>query len=346
MAGQTSAAARFVLTRLIDVVPEFTQLEPFRDNNLNNWRKTGAYSVVGVSSKGFTLQVNQREYAATLFADAQHLLNHASEQRANILVQLEADADPSPSWLFVSLYYFSLFAALAWGRANNAAVIYLDKDAIGTFCQGNSGAPGGGAYRLSLTTDPTTGAALLEAKKCGASHFHEAVWISVCASVADAEKWVRSLSLSRQPTPDEIHALRVFQLFGGMRFSDPLIWPSRLRNAINYRPGYSYRTAINHNFLRIGSRLRQASTADMESLLLIAEKARAVALKATDPTHVSNELVDLLIVQSVAIEAYTDEALHELCISKDLECSARALRRRFNKKHSGQSNVLSRLVSI
>ncbi|QYG05647.1 hypothetical protein [Janthinobacterium sp. PAMC25594] len=146
MAKNPGPVVRYLSEKLLDAIPEFTELEPFRDKNLNNWRMNGAYSFHSATSKSFKLVVNSREYAAVIFADAQHLLNHASEHRAHVLDN-SLTTEPSPSWTFVSLYYFSLFIAMAWSRVSNNAVLYLDKDAIKEFCGTVVGLPGGGAFR-------------------------------------------------------------------------------------------------------------------------------------------------------------------------------------------------------
>ena len=124
---EQSPTARYLLQSLLQVVPPFTELEPYRDFNLNNWRKSGSYAVSTVSTKSFTLVVNnQREYAAALFSDAQHLLNQVSEHRGHLMNVLASGREPSPTWIFVTVYYMALYSAMAFTRTANKAVIYLD----------------------------------------------------------------------------------------------------------------------------------------------------------------------------------------------------------------------------
>src|SRR4051812_24641770 len=108
-----TAAGRYVLAHLLDVVPDFTVLEPFRDRNISTWIRDGAFSVASSTPRALILNVNQREYAAHLVAEIHHLLNQASEHRALLMLHT-SDPASSPSWLLVSIYYLSLYVAMAW----------------------------------------------------------------------------------------------------------------------------------------------------------------------------------------------------------------------------------------
>jgi hypothetical protein len=330
MAKNPGPVVRYLSTKLIDLVPVFTELEPFRDKNMNNWRVSGAYSFFGSTKNSFTLSVNSREYAAVIFADAQHLLNHASEHRAHVLDN-GLPTEPSPSWTFVSLYYFSLFIAMAWSRVSNSSVLYLDKDSIREFCGSAVTVPGGGAFCAVATTDPTTGATLVEFKKASATHFHEAAWITLHNGIFSAEKWVKDLSASRKATPEEELALRALRLFSGFTFEDPLTWPSRLRNAVNYRPGYSYRSVIKHNFLKIRSKASRPAYASLDAVISEGEVAKNSLRGATSILDFPNEAVSLLIAQSLIVEKFTEDALLNICTIQNLSCSARRLRVNYNK---------------
>lgn len=343
MTAVPTVGARYLLTHLLHVVPEFTIVEPFRDRNLGIWRTQGSHSLISSSSKSFFLAVNHREYAATLIAEIEHLLNHANEHRAHLLNAQSSAREASPSWLFVSLYYFSLFIAMAWTRATNGAILYLDKEAIREYCGSVTPTPGGGAYKASLKINASTGAAELEMKKCGVSHFHEAVWIEVCAEAASAVKWIESFSAARKPTADEMLSLRGLRLFGGVGFDDPIVWPSKLRNAINYRPGFSYRTIVSNNFLRIRSRLGQAPFVSMESLLDYGERAKLAVKGVRNPLDVANDAVDLLIAESLVLEVFIEDCLANLSAIRDIGSSAPKLRQRFNRTHCASNSILSRV---
>jgi hypothetical protein len=341
-------AVRYLLDHLKQLVPDLTDLDPFRDRNLNNWRVTGAYSCSASSTHSFTLNVNPREYAGVIFAEAQHLLNQASEHRAHILNFQNSPNDPSPSWLFVSLYYYSLYIAMAWTRVVNGGIIYLDRDSIRQYCgsfSGNSFA-GAGAFKATLNSDDSIGKYQVEMLKCKSSHFHEAVWIAVNNETALAANWTLSLSASRRQTPEEEVTLRAFRLFGGLNFKDALVWPSKLRNAINYRPGFSYRSVVRNNKLAIGSRLRHNPFQDFEALVAFGEKAKSNLKGVAHPADATNDSIDLLIAQSLILEEIIEESLLELCKFKELKSSAFLLRKKFNGEHCSKKSILTKIALI
>ncbi len=338
-----SAAGRYVLAQLLDIVPEFTSLEPFRDRSVSTWIREGSFSVVSASSRSLTLRVNQREYAAHLVAEIHHLLNQASEHRAHLMRHL--DADSSPSWLLVSVYYLSLYVAMAWSRAINCAVLYLDRQILMKMC-GSGVVPHAGAYQATLSLDHTTGVATLQVSKAKHSHFHEAVWVALHSKLEEAGDWVRTLSVHRKPTTDEIQTLSAFSLFQGLQFQEPMTWPSQLRNGVNYRPGFSYRTVLRHNFLRTSAVLGQAAFANLGEVIAYGNRAKIAMRGALNPIEVANDSFKLLIAQSLVLEFILDEATGQLLVTRDLECSAARLRRQFNERHCTANSILHRVESF
>ncbi len=340
MPSEPGPIARQLLAQLIEVVPEFTALEPYRDRNLNNWRENGAYELQSSNKNAFNLKVNQREYAAVLFAEAQHLLNHASEHRAHLINQVSTQREPSPSWTLVSLYYFSLFVALAWTRAFNAAIIYLDKDAISKYCAGANIRPGAGSYKLTAAVDAITSVTSVAFTKCQTNRFHESVWIAIHNDMGQINKAITLQCSMRKPTEEEEQALRGLSLFEGHSFENAFTWPSALRNAINYRPGFSYRSVVGNNFLRTVSRLRKAALGSAEELTTYGERAKAAVRGCRTVLEATNECVDLLIAQTLFLERHVNEALEQLCKKNGLQCSAYKQRRAFIRKNSSTSCIL------
>lgn len=343
MSSAPSPIARHLLSQLVDVIPEYTRLEPYRDLNFNNWRKSGSYSLLSANTKSFVLQVVQREYAAVLFAEGQHLLNHAAEHRAHLLNTLSTKREPSPSWTFVTLYYFSLFVAMAWTRASNAAIIYLDKEAIAEFCPGAVAKPGGGAYEIIGRLDPSTGVFSVEFKKCGASHFHEAVWVAINKQTKKISQEIKLQTSRRKTAPDELLALRGLALFDGLSFDRPEVWPSKLRNEINYRPGFSYRSVVKNNFLRTIARLNKPALANLDSVITYGEYAKNSVCGFDDPSDVANECVDLLVAQTVFIEIMTEEVFMHICKIQGLESSALSQRKLFSRNNAVIRSYISPL---
>jgi hypothetical protein len=328
----------------VDVIPQYTHIEPYRDRSFNSWRSDGSHSFKQSNTKSFVLKVTQRDYGAVLFSDAQHLLNHASEHRAHLLNLLSTNREPSPSWTLVTLYYFSLFVAMAWTRASNAAILYLDQNAVAQFCPGSTSKPAGGAYQAIATLDPATGASYVEFKKCNTSHFHEAVWITIHKHTQNLFSEIENQSSSRKPSEEEVLALRELDLFKGLSFESPLVWQSRLRNGINYRPGFSYRSVLKNNFLRTTSRLSSPTPNSLEEVISYGERAKHSILGASDPFEVANECVDLLVAQTIILEVFVNETFLRLCELHDLSCSAFRQRKSFTKQNAVASSIITALI--
>jgi hypothetical protein len=341
---KTSPVARILLAGLVDVIPEYTEIEPYRDKNFNLWRSNGAYVLEHCDNKSFKLKVTQREYGAILFSEGQHLLNHAAENRAHLLNLLGTGKDPSPSWTIVTLYYFSLFIAMAWTRASNAAILYLDKDSITQFCSGGSPIPAGGTYEAIASLDSKTGASYVELKKCKASRFHEAIWTTIHNQTKHLASEIEKMSSCRTPAADELLALRSLRLFDGLKFDTPSFWQSKLRNGINYRPGFSYRSVVKNNFLKNSSRLLRPPQVDLEGIISYGEHAKSKVLGISDPFEAANDCVDLLIAQTLLLEAFTYETFSQLCEDHDLSCSAFIQRKSFAKQNTPVSSIITALI--
>lgn len=335
-----SPVARYLARALLDIVPTHTTLEPYRDLNMNVWRLRGAYSLLSSDSSKFVLVVNQREYAAYLMAEVQHLLNHAMEHRAHLVNALSTGDDPSPTWTFVSLYYFSLFLAMSWTRIANKGVFYLDKDAISEYCSGVAKSPGAGAFFATISQDPVTLRYEVTFKKCSRSHFHEAVWLSAANEAKQASDWIEQLSSGRRASSEEMESLRAMRLFGGSKFNDPQTWPSVLRNSLNYRPGFGYRSIPKSNNLKITSRIVKTSWTNVAEAISFGERAKQSLGNTREPFESVNHSVDLLIAQSILLENFTEEALKYTFDLQELKCSAFTQRAKFSRIHSGKINTI------
>lgn len=322
-----------LLPQLSVAIPAFTDLEPYRDRNLNNWRIQGAHSLFTSNTLGFVLKVNDREYGATLFAEAQHLLNHSTEQRAHVISELAncPAQSLSPSWLFVTLYYLSLYVAMAWTRAANSAIIYLDRDAIKNYCGPVAKFPGAGAFELSLHIDPATLTPYVSFKKCSTSHFHEAVWITAHRIAKNVSEEIKSRSSLRKVTTEELLCLRGLSLFEGYSFSTPLFWQSRARNGVNYRPGFSYRSVVKNNFLHTRSKLRGPRFNSLSDVVALGERAKGALRGTIDPFDSIDSCVELLVSQTLFIEAATEATLMQLCTFHEIRSSAFSARKAFRR---------------
>lgn len=322
--------ARYLTQSLVGIVPAFTDIEPYRDKNLNVWRRSGSHFLTASNTKGFDLGANQREYAGHMISEVEHLLNHAAEHRTHLVNSLSTKDEPSPAWMFVSLYYFSLFVAMAWTRCINRGIVYLNRDAIKEYCGiSATQVPGAGAFCASARLDSETDKFEVDFRKCSRSHFHEAVWIEAAEAAKKASSWLLTLSTARSPTADEMIDLRSMKLFADSKFDDPLVWPSTLRNALNYRPGFGYRSVPKQNRLKTSARLARRRWANMEGLVSFGESAKSALASVREPSDSPNEAIDLLIAQALSLEAHVEAALRHLYSIQGLQCSASAARKRF-----------------
>ncbi|RYZ82495.1 MAG: hypothetical protein EOP04_21915 [Proteobacteria bacterium] len=326
----STSVARYALRELLTVIPPCTSLEPYRDQNLNTWRTGGSYTYTSSTKSEFVLQVNHREFAAATFADAQHLLNQTTEHRAQLLQCISSGNEPSPTWLFVTLYYMGLYAALAWTRAVNQAVVYLDKDAIQKFCGSSPTIPGGGSFIVKFVDLGIASSPEVHISK-SLSHFHEAVWARVAHIASDAYKWINLSISTRSGSAEELLALRALDILSKAPFKSMTTWPSKLRNALNYRPGFSYRGVVKNNILRTKSRLSQHGLSDLESIVSYCETARIKIGKAEHPADSPNESIDLLIGVALLLEYFADESFLEICKVQDLTSSASRQRKSYRK---------------
>jgi hypothetical protein len=334
------AVSRVFLSDLVEAIPAFTQLEPYRDRNFNAWRSKGAHSFHSSTTSWFELQVNSREFGATAFAEAQHLLNHAAEQRAHVLNALSSKGEPSPSWLFVTVYYMALYVAMSWTRSANSAVVYLDRDAIKQYCGPTSRAPAAGAFELRSYLEPSTSICYVRFKKCGSSHFHEAVWIAVHALARRAYEAINLASLGRKATEEECLALRGLNLFQGYQFDSPLYWQSKARNGVNYRPGYSYRSVVKNNIMRTVAKLAKPRFAGIEDAIALGERAKASLRGVKDAFDSIDSCLDLLISQTLVVELITESTLREVCRYHELSSSAFTARESFRRTTRCTSSVI------
>ena len=323
------------------MIPKDSRVESYRDKNLNAWRDWGAYQPIASSSQNIEVKVNQYEFGEIIFAEIQHLLNHVAEQRAHIISALHGNC-PSPSWLFVSAYYAALYATLAWTRSMNLAVLYLDKPAIHQFSFGATQSPTAGAFTATLVQSSNSAEHHFRISKSKKSHFHEAVWLTMSSTASTLLLQIQQEISSRQATSDELDSIRLLKLFDGFSFEEPHYWPSLLRNAINYRPGYSYRSIPKNNFLALDFVKKPLGPDRIESALAEAEKLK-IELKGTrSPTEMPNEAALLLMLQASLIDLCVTKGIESLCKQNGFRNTPFEERKRFAKNSIANVNSVSR----
>lgn len=332
---------REIAGTLQTMIPWESQVESYRDKNLNTWRDGGAYQPVGSTSQFIDVKVNEYEFGEVIFAEIQHLLNQVTEQRAHIVSALQG-GNPSPSWLFVSAYYAALYAALAWTRAMNVAVLYLDKPAIQQFSFGSQIKPAAGAFTATLLQPNNNSELHFRITKSRKSHFHEAAWLTLSSTASALLLKIQNETVSRQVSSDELDSIRFLKLFEGFSFEEPHYWPSLLRNAINYRPGYSYRSISKHNFLSFDFVKKPLGADKIESMLTEAERIKIQLKGVRNPTEMPNEAALLLAIQTGLIELCITKGLEILCEQNGFRNTPLKERKQFAKASISMVNTVSR----
>lgn len=301
------------LENAADAMPEysFEQLKP--DFFLNDWRSVGKITPTSDSSKKHVqLQVHPYEYGGATFNDAQALMNQATEHRATLHRLLQHSGDPSPSWFFVTIYYWGLFIALAWSRLVGSAIVYLDKPALIPLFQGSGNLGAGGAYTLECGDIFGTSQRMVNLKKCSHSHFHEAVWSFLATDMYS--RYATANVKEKTTDPDIELEKRIFRCLAQDNFKEAHVWPSLLRNAVNYRPGFSYTAVSGKVMLDICSYLREMELASIlevvESYENISREIKKVG-NLLSPVDVYIDASKLLVLKTLLLSELSESILNE-----------------------------------
>ena len=251
-----------LFARALDLVPADTR-DAQSDWNLVAWRESGEPRVIGQSGKALLFQASPYTFGSALLNEVQSLLDHAGEHRAVVQKIAASQSDCSPSWLFVSTYYWGFFSALALIRLCGHATWFLDRKALAKLVAGSEiKAPGAGTFVLRV--GDVRGTTIRDFQLISTpDRYHEAVWNLLSTLIYPEVKRVKAIVGSTDAS--QICELELFSCIAHDAFAPPN-WPSTLRNAINYRPGFSYTAVHGVDPLRIGSFLRKFRITDFVSL--------------------------------------------------------------------------------
>jgi hypothetical protein len=305
---------------LLSTIPSNSSLGKGTHSSIWGWRTKGSIQVLSNTGSALELAVNPYEIAEATYCDIQHLMNHATEHRAYLVNALATDKDPSPSWTFVTAYYWALFLSLALSRIQNKAIVFLDRDSVQAMSAGVVGStPGGGVFRISLDVFETTSRRKALLSKSRNSHFHEVVWSDVFQFATTQVNVLEFTSKERKLSEDEMLDLRAFRCFTGVRFKEPHAWQSTLRNAINYRHGFSYRSITENNDLRLFKLIQTPSKINLKMLVEECEIAVSELKSIRDPLESPAISASLLIYQALILDAYCRAALDGFCENRGID---------------------------
>jgi hypothetical protein len=313
----------------LDCIPTGTRVYHTNANPLHSWIKKGAYTVPACDKKSAILEAAPAEIGASLLADAEFLLDHGSEHRATLHQLLFDGAWCSPAWLVVTNYYWAFFSALAIGRLTGKSVWYLDKPALQIFRE-LSGAriqPPAGAFSFTLSSPSTTSARYLQIFPTG-KQLHDAVW----RSNGDLIKSIFSV-VNQEANGMEYRlwwALNQLNVYLGES------WLSKIRNSVNYRPGYGYREVIGKTDIEIG-KLRKLLPLNMTSLVehleLAALEVKSRQIRIESLAQVSR----IAFLYATALGVIAVDLHDDIIARQNCDTRWRDLRKRFSRRHSASS---------
>lgn len=275
------------------------------DESLADWRRRGGYFVKGLTKKEFHIDCAKAEFSSVMLAEIELLLDHIVEQRIQVANGIALAS--SPSWTLVALYYWSVYAGLAWLRLVGRPLVYLYKDDIEKLVGMNVGveskhAPKSGTF--NFLCDPTFDSGTrtnLQLQASNSNNFHEGIWSGI-ASYFNNHLKTKGLKL----TP-ESRILNVMCKFNDIQ----TWWPSQLRNAVNYRPGFSYRAVHGHDNLKLFELFQKYTSKSLQDLVaayeVLTPKVNTKKIESA-PEH----FCEALILRTLVFDALLNELRNEI----------------------------------
>jgi hypothetical protein len=286
----------------LDTVPLGTRVHYGNATPFQEWRTRGAFTVTSCTKKAVVLETAGAEIGSSLLADVEHLLDHAAEHRAEFCRSLLAGAWSSPAWGIVTTYYWCFFSVMAFTRLSGRSAVFLDKAALSglRMLAGSGQQPGAGALYLEVGPYTTSTNRTVKLSPSGIQ-LHDAVWSAAHRLVSDV------LAHADQSTNPLEYSLwsslkRAADEFG-------YDWCSKLRNAVNYKPGLGYREVTKQTQIDLIRQLSRTTPASFPSITESFEAALGAIPRGSVPTGDVKSFCRLLGYYSIILSALMD-SLH------------------------------------
>ncbi len=298
----------------LSAIPQGSRSGARPSNSVAEFLRSGSYIVTLAQPKSIHLEVTSVEFGSALLGDAAVLLDHAVEHQHVVCTSVRDAAWESPAWLLVSAYYWGYFSALAITRLVGRTTTFLTAPALaGLSTLAPQPAPlqrpGAGAYSLRaeqvVSTDRRE--VVLGRSK---DRLHEGTWKCMFGYL-ESKRAVGDTSSE----PFETSLLSSMGEASRLLGSD---WPSAVRNAVNYVPGFAYGQVRNEDVLGLRSFLRKVKKVGVTALLesfsnqlrsLPTRCGFAEAAVRTHPAELAKLTITLAcLLQAVAWELYADIA--------------------------------------
>ena len=289
---------------------------------LSDWSVNGSYVVSGSDPRQFVIACSRQELAGVIFSEANLLMDHAEEQRRQIIDSIVVRDWSSPAWNVVTVYYWCFFLALAYSRLTGRSLHYLrkeDVDRLRRASTSNAG-PGAGAYTVEMN-DTSATSVTVNLKKDRNSNYHEAVWRFI-------HKEFESLA---NGADDEANLLesRIFSCLKEAAGSEDAIWPTRLRNVVNYRPGAAYLEVRKKRVIKLTRFAKVNDFKGIEDVVSLFERQRIALKKWSVEDHI-NEYSVLLVLKGVMLSLLCNELIKDITERRQIDRRWLYMRSLFN----------------
>jgi hypothetical protein len=306
----------------LDAIPAGTRVYHTKALPLNLWRDKGYFRVVSCTKSVISIEAAAHEIGGALLADTEYLLDHAAEHQASIRDSVIEVNWKSPAWMLVTVYYWGFFSAMALTRISGRSVWFLDRKALGQFktLAGSSAQPPAGALYLSL--EPYVSATVRRMTlRPSKSQLHDASWTTLATLITEI-----FAQCDRNANTLEYRFWRALKRIADVWGFD---WASKLRNVVNYRPGYGYREIIKDRALDTAKYLRQKTPISFGGLVDALETESAAIRSGTGPDEEAALGSRLLGLYCISL-ALINETLHSEVISRQTgDVRWKGLRRSF-----------------
>jgi hypothetical protein len=289
----------------LDAIPPGTSVDFRSPLTLATWQAQGTYTISSTSSSRFSVAAAPADFGGALLSDAAYHLDHALEHQASLMRTLSSGQWSSPAWQVVTFYYWSYFVAMALSRLLGRTVWFITPDVANQFSRlaptGSVSLPRG-TYELACGQALSAGTReILLVKR--SRRLHEQLWTTVFGLLSDIYNEVGAGVASPQEERLYLAIINSAKLLGD-------VWPSELRNVVNYRPGFAYTAPRFHSSVDTFTYLAsQAQTIDglIDRLENCNMAMRLDPSVVSQPRVAARMLVDLTILISRVAHALHDE---------------------------------------
>lgn len=318
--------------KALSTVPEDSVASYSHPTNLTEWERVGYHTVTHSTKSLFHLETPSIDIGSALLCDAEHFLDAATEHQASLWQHVASREWLSPTWLTVTFYYWLFYLTLAVTRLLGRTAWYINKDTAKRLSQlvpGTSPTPGAGCFRLEVGPDVSAVTRVVTLRKHG-TRVHEEIWTL----------WYDLLQSHLQPLFSASDYAEVRMYSAMLRASHTLgpDWPSALRNAVNYRPGFAYgairgvKVIDAYTYLRVPDSYNYGELVDRFD-----RRAGSVARQSllSEPHEIAKLLADYAFLMHTLAEA-----LHEDLIGRRrLDSRWGTARQRFRRQHRLKGGV-------